>query len=99
MHWTNIAIRNFLSGGSTMSIPNESERVAEVLRKHEEARREEAEAAGAYKQLLARLQSEHGCANVAEAEALLAELDGKIRELEPQLEELLTLMERDYSGR
>ena len=82
-----------------MSIPNESERVAEILRQHEEARREEAEAAGAYKQLLARLQSEYGCADAGEAEALLEELDERIRELEPQMERLLLDLEREYSGR
>lgn len=52
-----------------------------LLRRVEQASRKQAEAEGAYRELLKRLESEFGCKTIEEAEKLAEELDRQFRKL------------------
>lgn len=82
-----------------MTIPNEVERINKLIRLRDEARREAAEAAGAYKQVMDRLRSEHGCASLEEADAMITQLSKEISKYEKELETLVWEMEQKYGDK
>ncbi len=82
-----------------MTIPNEAERVAKLIRLRDDARREADESAGALKQVMDRLQREHGCASLEEADNMINTLSKEISKDEKELEALLKDLEKQYGDR